>query len=402
MNTRSWRRGSFALFLAVVACSSDPPQMQVGPTGIGGYTAPPVAGAAGKAPGAAGSTPPPVTTAGHSGVAGTSPVATGGVSGSAIAGQGVAGSAGAAGKAVAGASGGSAGAAGAAGSTTPTPTPSGDAIIREADPTDASVGGKGEYEVKTYTGAMGIRDGADYGPVGAADRGATIYYPAGAAKPPFGGVVIVPGFTAVQADMAAWGPFLASHGIVAMTIDTITTGDQPDARSLALLDALVSLREENKRMGSPLAGNLDVDRLGIMGWSMGGGGTWITADGHPELKVAISLCGWILGAAGSKTTVPSLQLASKGDPLADGMSQPIYDAIPAKTPKMLIEFPGGDHWNANNPANSNKQIGRYGLSWIKVFLEGDTRYRKFLEMAPLNTTDFKTNQMGTGAGPTKP
>jgi hypothetical protein len=59
---------------------------------------------------------------------------------------------------------------------------------------------------------------------------------------------------------------------------------------------------------------------------------------------------------------------------------------------MLIEFNSGDHWIANNPVNANKQIGRYGLSWIKVFLEGDERYRQFLKTMPMDTTDFMTNQ----------
>lgn len=204
-------------------------------------------------------------------------------------------------------------------------------------------------------------------------------------------MVIVPGFTAYQSDIAYWAPFLASHGIVTMTIDTITTSDQPPARSAALLDAIVTLKEEQTRKGSPLEGKLDVARLGIMGWSMGGGGTWITADSHPEFKIAISLCGWLVGLEGGTTKVPSLQLATQFDELAAGMSQPIYNAIPDSTPKMLIEFAAGSHWNSNDPQNSDGQVGKYGLSWIKVFLEGDERYRKFLKTMPQGTSDFKNN-----------
>ena len=36
---------------------------------------------------------------------------------------------------------------------------------------------------------------------------------------------------------------------------------------------------------------------------------------------------------------------------------------------------------ANDPSNHNGIIGLYGLSWFKVFLEKDMRYKQFL-MAP--------------------
>jgi hypothetical protein len=36
-------------------------------------------------------------------------------------------------------------------------------------------------------------------------------------------------------------------------------------------------------------------------------------------------------------------------------------------------------------------IGRYGLSWMKVFLQGDERYRQFLQQMPSGTTDFASN-----------
>jgi dienelactone hydrolase len=223
-----------------------------------------------------------------------------------------------------------------------------------------------------------------------------LYYPDGA-TPPFAAIAVVPGFTAQRSDVAPWGTFLASHGIVALVLDTNTTSDQPDVRSRALVDALESVKKENMRDGSPVKGKIDTSRLGVMGWSMGGGGTWITADAHPELKVAVSLCGWIVQPAGSRTKVPSLQFAARDDSLAAGMSQPVYDAIPASTPKMLIQFDEptgllGGHYVANDPANMNQQIGAYGLSWIKVYLEGDDRYRQFFKMMPTESSDFKTNQ----------
>ena len=283
--------------------------------------------------------------------------------------------------------GGTMGTGGTPGSVTP-----GGPYIREADPTEQSILGTttGEYTVQSYTELDGLVGGDKYGAAALAGDSSELYYPTDA-TPPFAAMVVVPGFTAQRSDVAYWGSFLASHGIATLVIDTNNTGDQPDVRSAALVDALESLKKENMRSGSPVEGNLDTTSMGVMGWSMGGGGTWITADSHPELKVAVSLCGWITGSVGSSTQVPSMQLAVQSDPLAAGMSQPVYNAIPASVPKELIEWISADHWYNNNPANENGQVGRYGLSFIKVFLEGDERYRQFLSTTPPNNSDFMNN-----------
>lgn len=271
-------------------------------------------------------------------------------------------------------------------------TAGGGSFIREKDPTEDSLKNMGEFTVKSYTEKDGLVGGMAYGDAAIAGDGSELYYPTGT-MPPYASMVIVPGFTAQRSDIAPWAAFLASHGIVSLAIDTNSTSDQPDVRSMALLDALESLKKENMRDGSPIKGQLDTTHMGIMGWSMGGGGTWITADSHPELKVAVSLCGWIVGAPGSMTTVPSLQLAVQDDQLAAGMSQPVYAAIPDSTPKMLVEWQSGGHWINNTPTNQDNQVGRYGLVWVKIFLEGDDRYRQFLKVMPQGSSDFKSNQM---------
>jgi dienelactone hydrolase len=225
---------------------------------------------------------------------------------------------------------------------------------------------------------------------GPAFAGGTIWYPTDG-TPPYPFVAVVPGFTAYESSIRSWGPFLASHGIVTITIDTNTTADPPATRANALLDALESVKAEHSRSGSPLMGKLDESRQGLMGWSMGGGGTLIAANRTPSLKAAISLCGWNPGGRYSMMTTPSLMFASLGDPLAGGQSQGFYRSIPEATPKMLIEIGAADHFAANNPAYYNGLIGRYGLSWMKVHLQGDERYRQFLLQMPSGTTDFQSN-----------
>jgi dienelactone hydrolase len=205
--------------------------------------------------------------------------------------------------------------------------------------TVADPGKKGPLATKSYS--SGLRDGSAYG-------SQTMHYPIGG-NAPYPAVVIVPGFMSAESSIGDWGPYFASHGIAVLTIGTNSTLDQPPARAEALLDALATIKAENSRAGSPVQGNLDLTRLGVMGWSMGGGGTLIVVNGHPELKAAITLCAWNPGQSYGSTKVPTLMFAGTADTLAGGQSQGFYTSIPASTPKMLFEVQGADHFYANTP-----------------------------------------------------
>ena len=344
--------------------------------------------------------PPPVTTAGAGGVGGpaTNPggaSGAAGVAGNMMAGAGgvagndmMAGAGGMAGSMMAGAGGmaGSmmAGAGGAAGMTAGDCGPAAFACRGDA-PTEESANGrmKGPYKVGSYT--SGYKDGTF--------DDATMWYPDDpAAKPPFGCVSVVPGFVSPQSSIRNWGPFLASHGIVTITIG-VPGGDQPGVRATKLMSALDTCVAENERSGSPLMGKLSKDHLGVSGWSMGGGGTLIAAAANPtKLKGAVSFAAWG-PSGGANNKVPALMFEATADALAAGMSDGFYRSTPETTPKMLFEVSGSSHNVANDPANHTGIIGLYGLAWWKVFLEGDERYKKFL-LAPkpsIATTKFATN-----------
>ncbi|HEU4581833.1 MAG TPA: hypothetical protein VFS67_26445 [Polyangiaceae bacterium] len=254
-------------------------------------------------------------------------------------------------------------------------------LIRGDEPTLESSTRPGPFQVSTFS--AGLRDGPDYGTQ-------TLHVPQGA-EPPFAAVAVVPGFLAAESSIAAWGPFLASHGIVTLTIGTNSPTDSPALRAAALLDALKTIEAENERSGSPLQGEVDVGRLGIMGWSMGGGGTLIASSDTPSLKAAITLAAWSPGVSFSQEQVPVLLFAGSSDAIAGGQSQSFFTSIPESTPKMLFEVRGGSHSIANSPSGGNGEVGRYGLSWLKVFLEGDERYRPFLLQDPTQDSDFRQN-----------
>jgi len=255
---------------------------------------------------------------------------------------------------------------------------------RGPQPTLQSATQSGPYQVKRYREKDGLRNGPRY-------RGATVYYPT-EAPGLLASIVIVPGYISPERSIRAWGPFYASHGIVAMTIGTNRPQDDPAARRRALLDAITSLKLENRRANSPLKGRLAVTRIAVSGWSMGGGGALEAATRAPQLKAVVALCPWNPYQTFSHR-VPVLFLAGQRDRLAPVSDNALrhYEKTPASTPKLLFEVRNEGHWVANTPQGGNGAIGRLALSWLKVYLENDLRYRPFLRQRPASASRYRSN-----------
>lgn len=210
---------------------------------------------------------------------------------------------------------------------------------------------------------------------------ATIYYPVDAPSS-VGGVAIAPGFTERQSHIAWWGPRLASHGFAVLVLDTNDPRDRPDARAEALMAAVRVLRAENGRAGSPLRGRVDVAKMAVMGHSMGGGGVLIAASEHSdELRAAIPFTPWEPEADLSGVRVPTLVIAGSDDSIAEvgAHAWRHYNLIPASTTKVYLEVDGGDHFIADTDQGSDlATVGRYGIAWLKLYLDGDERYRDLI------------------------
>jgi dienelactone hydrolase len=300
-----------------------------------------------------------------------------------------------------GSSGTSSSSSGSGGSSSGSCTP----IQRGAAPTSDSAATTGPYSTMVYAADASVRmtDAYDV-------TSAHIYYPVGA-TPPYAALSIVPGFVSPESSIADWGPFLASWGFVVMTIGTSdpTTGASdtsvlPDVREAALLDALTTIKDENTRSGSPLNGQLDLTRLGVAGWSMGGGGTLMAANSTPWLKAVFAMEPWNPNVTYPMDTVPTLMFAGTSDGLAGPpMPQDQYQSIPSTTPKMLYEVTNGSHYVSTSPTNSTTDmapdsvstpsVARFGLSWLKVFMECDDRFRPFLLVKPSDAAEFDTTLM---------
>ncbi|MFD9545287.1 alpha/beta hydrolase family protein [Streptomyces sp. NPDC060022] len=218
--------------------------------------------------------------------------------------------------------------------------------------------------------------------------GGTIYYPTSTADGTFGAVVISPGFTAYQSSIAWLGTRLASQGFVVFTIDTNTTSDQPASRGDQLLAALDYLTED-----SSVRSRVDASRLGVMGHSMGGGGTLEAAKDRPSLQAAIPLTGWNTDKSWPEVKTPTLVIGADGDTIAPvgTHSEPFYNSLPSSLDKAYLELRGATHFTPNS---SNTTIAKYSISWLKRFIDNDTRYEQFLCPLPstsLTIAEYKGN-----------
>ena len=239
-------------------------------------------------------------------------------------------------------------------------------------PTEASViAARGSFAVSQVNVPSGSGTGFNSG---------TIYYPSDSSQGTFGAVAVVSGFLSPQAAIQWFGPRLASQGFVVFTLETNGLADLPQARGEQLLAALDYLTTK-----STVRGRVDAGRLAIMGYSMGGGGSLWAAQNRPSLKAAIPLAPWELDTTWEGVKVPTMIIGGQSDVIApvDSMSIPDYTSMTAAPEKAYLEMRGGDHFT---PIRENNTTAKYALSWLKRFVDNDTRYDQFLCPAPAPNT----------------
>jgi len=234
-----------------------------------------------------------------------------------------------------------------------------------------------EASIKAERGPFAI--GTEKVGAGQGFGGGTVSFPTDTGQGTFGAVAVAPGFLESEDAIAWYGPRLASQGFVVITIATNSVWDTPDARSEELLAALRYVTDSSQAKD-----RVDRNRLAVMGHSMGGGGTLIAARKAPTLKAAIPLTGWSPNTTFSDITVPTFVVSAQNDFIApDGMfSRPFYQSLPSSLDKAYLLLAGAGHLAPTKP---NPTIAEYGISWLKRFVDEDSRYEQFL--CPLPTGD---------------
>ncbi|MBL0728034.1 poly(ethylene terephthalate) hydrolase [Piscinibacter sp. HJYY11] len=253
---------------------------------------------------------------------------------------------------------------------------------RGPNPTDSLLeASRGPFSISSFT----VSRPSGYG-------AGTVYYPTNAGGT-VGAIAIVPGYTARQSSINWWGPRLASHGFVVITIDTNSTLDQPSSRSRQQMAALSQVVSLSRTSTSPIYNKVDASRLGVMGWSMGGGGSLISARDNPSIKAAAPQAPWNTSSNFSSMTVPTLIFACENDSIASTSSHasPMYNSM-RLNPRQYFEINNGSHSCANSGNSNQALIGKRGVAWMKRFMDNDTRYTSFACSNPntFSVSEFRT------------
>jgi dienelactone hydrolase len=215
--------------------------------------------------------------------------------------------------------------------------------------------------------------------------GGRLYYPVNTTEGPFGAIAVAPGYIETESAVDWWGSRLASNGFVVIVISTSTLMDQPAQRADQLMSALGEIEDRNSDRSSGIYGLVDTDRMGVMGHSMGGGGTLVAAEDNPRLKAAIPLAPWnSYEVSYSRMQVPTLVVGCEDDAIAPVSlhAKPFYNSLPSTISKAYLEFEGDDHFCVINGNSNYKLLGKYGVAWMKRFIDEDTRYSPYLCGAP--------------------
>jgi dienelactone hydrolase len=204
--------------------------------------------------------------------------------------------------------------------------------------------------------------------------GGRIYYPTDTSQGTFGAVAILPGFLSSWGDHDWLGHRLASQGFVVVGIDTLGAFDQPPARGDQALAALDNILRD-PRVGS----RIDPGRLAVAGWSMGGGGSLNAAAKRPALKAIVPYAPWENTKTWSQVRVPTLVIGGEGDTIAPETqhAEVFYAGVSGE--KAYVEINDGGHLF---PFFENVTQAQFMISWLKRWVDSDTRYEQFLCPGP--------------------
>ena len=224
------------------------------------------------------------------------------------------------------------------------------------------------YEVRTYETEVASE----------AFAGATVFYPLTLSfDPPNGAVAFMPGYRAPASIYEWWGPALASLGYSVFILETNTPTDALAARANALIAAVDFIKSENQNSSAPVADKIDIEKIAIMGHSMGGGASLLAAtqiedDIKAVIPLALYCCepGQSFSGDYGNLEVPAMIIASAEDEVAppSDHAKLLYDSIGGR--KTYIEFASGDHMFVSNSGEEKAALSRFVLAFLKDNLDG--------------------------------
>ena len=273
----------------------------------------------------------------------------------------------------------------------------------------------GPYQFSSISQSDGMRDGPHY-----AD--ADLFYPIDALLP-LKSIVLGPGWGDNGSSMSGWAELFASHGFIAATLDyNDADNDTHYQRGEAMLDLIITIKQENLRIISPVYNKVDTLKFAAGGYSISGGSAVNAGllDTTQVLDAIIALnptvifedcdlcagydyCICLVPEFLENQVVPTLIISGENEvlelPSYDGMlGINIYENHPEAMTKMIYEIQNGGHGSASL---TNELVINKSLNWLKYHLMDSIEVCEQLIEVPNNTSVFSTTLV-CNQGPDSP
>lgn len=216
---------------------------------------------------------------------------------------------------------------------------------------------------------------------------AFIVYPCETSEGPFPSLTFTGGITNVKEQVAWLADHVVTYGFVLIVMTpTNNLAVNTDVWKNAMLGGLEMLESENNRSSSPIYNLVDMNRLGIMGFSMGGGGTLKAANTVGDgIKTALSLAPHeapVDPSMYTNITVPTVVTTGTNDSICPRDSvKDIFDCLPNNLDRLFVNFTDANHvdWmDLLGDKTTHNRFKTFVVSWLKYYLAGDSSYETYL------------------------
>lgn len=225
---------------------------------------------------------------------------------------------------------------------------------------------------------------------------AFIAYPCETSDGPFPALTFTGGITNVKEQVTWLADHVVTYGFILIVMTpTNNLSTNTNVWKKAMLGGLEMLESENQRRSSPIYNLVDMNRLAIMGFSMGGGGTLKAANAvGKKIKTALSLAPHeapVNPSMYTKISVPTVVTTGTRDSICPRDSVlAIFDCLPNDTERLFVNFTNAHHvdWmDVLGDETTHDRFKTFIVSWLKYYLEGDASYATYLSGQMHNRQD---------------